>query len=57
MNGADSDMQLLEPTDQTEQAARLRFGDPKGRVNEDPGAGKRAPGVRVKLARNLSDKA
>ena len=39
-NGAGSGMQLLEPTEQTEQAARrtARFGDPKGRVNEDPGA-------------------
>ena len=37
------------------QAARQRFGLPKGRVNEDPGAGKRAPGVRAKLERWKSD--
>ena len=39
-NSADSGIQHLEPTEQTKQASRTaRFGDPKGRVNEDPGAG------------------
>ena len=36
-NSADSGIQRLEPTEQTKQASRTaRFGDPKGRVNEDP---------------------
>ena len=38
-NSADSGIQHLEPTEQTKQAScAARFGDPKGRVNEDPGA-------------------
>ena len=42
-NSADSGIQHLEPTEQTKQAScAARFGDPKGRVNEDPDSARRA---------------
>ena len=50
-NSADSGIQHLEPTEQTKQAScAARFGDPKGRVNEDPGAVpmKQTPGSPLK---------
>ena len=39
-----------------EASCTAGLGLPKGRVNEDPGAGKRAPGVRAKLACWKSDR-
>ena len=50
-NSADSGIQHLEPTEQTKQAScTARFGDPKGRVSEDPGAVpmKQTPGSPLK---------